>query len=116
MPSAFSVRGATQSPTQAAALQMMGAGGAAPAAQPVPPDQTSGAPSSGENPVAALLAQALDLIIQRQGQEEDLMAVQQFLGFLQQIPSQVLSQAQAGAPPASPSPPLGAGPTPAPLG
>lgn len=105
-------------PTQAAAINSMGpmAGG-----QPPMPGQP-GMEQGGMNPVAQLLAQAADLIMQRQGDPADAAAIEQFLEFLMSLqPGGPQPQQQAplgqeqgmGTPPPMP---MQQGPAPLPAG
>ena len=116
-------------PTQAGAINAMTPGPQMAGAPPMPGEQ------GGMNPVAQLLAQAADMIVQRGALPEDAAAVEQFLQFILSLqpqgpggPSQPpVEQGMAaapqgpaplpgGAPPmAAPMPSNGGSPTPLPL-
>jgi hypothetical protein len=119
----FDVRGSSApvDPQQAAALQIVreqaGAGPApqAPVQAPVGPGgPAAGAAPTGENPVAALLVQAMDLFMQRGGLPEDIAAWKQAVDMLQQMLSQMVPTDQAAGAPVG-AQPVGA-PAPAPVG
>ena len=80
--------------------------GAAPmGAPPMPGEQ------GGLNPVAQLLAQVADLIVQRQGAPEDAAAFEQFLQFILSLQPQGQTPVGQEAAPVGP-PPIPAGPAP----
>lgn len=118
----FSVR-AQENPVQAAALQGLreNAGASAPAA-PTPTPAPGVAPTEAlpgaMNPVAEALTRAWELFLQRGGRAEDLAAIQQFLGLLEQFAGQQQGQlppGQATLPPETGAP-VAAPPVPVPQG
>jgi hypothetical protein len=109
MPATPFSRAPEQDVTQRAALE----GIRDRAVQAQPATQPSAAPAqaqpAGGNQVAALLAQALDLIVNSPPEmlEINLMQVEQFIGALQQLAQGVPGVAQQGAAPGQPLPPAG---------